>query len=68
MKGNITNQIFNWSTEDLRKELCLIEYDEMKLRVSQIKDKFQEINEMLDKQIKVHKHWDKLNQVGVKEE
>ncbi len=60
MAESIIKQIFSFSVEDLRLEFCRTEYSYklMKLRVSQIKDKFKEINEMMDKQLEIHKHWD----------
>lgn len=53
----IFDKIFSWSVEELRRELCLVEYEEFRVRTSQIKDKFRETLEMLEKQEKVHKTW-----------
>lgn len=61
MRGKIINSLFDWSVEDLRGEFCLFYfYDEMKIRVRQINDKFEEIKEMMNKQLKVHKNWENL--------
>lgn len=57
--GKIIDNIFGWSVEDLRQEFCIeLDYKLMKLRVSQIKDKFAEIKEMMDKQLESHNDWD----------
>ena len=58
MEGKIMGSLFDWTTESLRIEFCQIEYELMKIRVSQIKDKFREVEEMMDRQLKVHKNWD----------
>ena len=67
--GRIINSLFEWSVEDLRQEFCLLEYADsklMSLRVSQVKDKFNEINIMMDKQLEVNKQWDKKAQKSTK--
>lgn len=57
--GKIIDEIFSWSVRELRQEFCVeMDYKLMKLRVSQIKDKFKEINEMMELQLKSHKEWD----------
>ena len=56
----IIDKLFSWSVEELRNEFCIeYNYNLMKIRVMQIKSKFKEVEEMMDSQLKVHKHWDK---------
>lgn len=49
------------NVEELRTKICLEkDYDNHPyfiLSVKRVKDKFKEIEEMLDSQLKVHKHW-----------
>lgn len=53
--------ILSLDIEELRKELCLSEYEPTKLIIKKIKEKFEKINNMMNEQIKVHKHWDFAN-------
>jgi len=55
----IMDKLFSFSTEELRQELCMSGYKLFKLRKLQIKDKFRDIIEMLDKQEVYHETWNK---------
>ena len=52
------DNIINLVIEDLRLELCLVEYEKAKTVSGFLKAKFRRIEEMLDRQLEVHKNWD----------
>ena len=58
---NIDNLI-NINTEELRLDLCLLEYKPAEFKILKIKDKFAEIIEMMNKQMIVHESWDDVKQ------
>ena len=55
---NKIDEIINIVIEDIRKELCLVEYKRAEELSTFLKAKFKRIEEMLDKQLESHKHWD----------
>ena len=59
--GKIIKNIFSWTDEELRQELC-IEYEQsdlLYLKISLIKAKFRTIEKMMNKQLEAHKTWEK---------
>ena len=51
-------EIINIVIEDIRTELCLVDYKKAEELSNFLKTKFKKIEEMLDRQLEVHKDWD----------
>ena len=57
--GKLTENLMKINVEELRTEFCIeFSYIQLKYKTTQIRKRLHEIEEMLDKQLEVHKDWD----------